>query len=72
MDGGEKILCCVFFIAAGLFSIAGAAFNWDFFFNARKSRTIVNIIGRTGARIFYAVLGIFIIFCGIMVLVAPE
>lgn len=71
MDNGEKIICCIFFIAAGVFSIAGSFFNWNFFFNSRKAQTFVRLIGRTGARIFYAGLGIFIIFCGIMVLVTP-
>lgn len=72
MDKGEMIICCIFFFAAGVFSLAGAFFNWDFFFNSRKARPFVRLIGRTGARIFYAILGLFIIFCGIMVLVAPE
>lgn len=71
MDNGEKIICCIFFIAAGVFSIAGSFFNWNFFFNSRKAQTFVRLFGRTGARIFYAGLGIFIIFCGIMVLVTP-
>ena len=68
MDG----IYCFIFIAAGLFSLAGSVFNWDFFFNARKSRRIVRIIGRTGARIFYAVIGLFIILCGVMMIVALE
>ena len=72
MADKQAVICCIFFILAGLFSIAGAVFNWDFFFNARKARPIVNLIGRTGARIFYGVLGGFIIFCGIMVLVSPD
>ena len=68
----QKIVCCVFFIAVGIFSLAGAVFDWDFFFNARKSRRIVNIIGRKGARIFYGILGVFIIAMGVAVLVVPE
>lgn len=72
MGDSQKLFCCILFILAGLFSIAGAVFNWDFYFNARKARTIVNIFGRNGARIFYAVLGLFIIFCGVMVLTEPA
>ena len=72
MEDGEKIICCSFLIAAGVFSIAGSFFNWDFFFNSRKAKTFVKLIGRTGARIFYTILGLFIIFCGIMMLVTLE
>ncbi|MGN1105294.1 MAG: immunity 17 family protein [Huintestinicola sp.] len=72
MEGGERIIYCIILFAGGLFSIAGSFFNWDFFFNSRKARPFVKLIGRTGARIFYAILGAFIIFCGIMVLVSPA
>tara|TARA_B100000609_G_scaffold70592_1_gene56118 strand:- start:135 stop:344 length:210 start_codon:yes stop_codon:yes gene_type:complete len=53
-------------VAAGLFSFCGAAFNWDWFFNSRKARFFVAIIGRTGARIFYALLGLVIAILGIL------
>lgn len=66
MDNSENIVLFIICVAGGLFSIAGSFFNWDFFFNSRKARTFVQLIGRNGARIFYAILGIFIIFCGIM------
>lgn len=66
MDNNENIILFIVCIAGGLFSIAGAYFNWDFFFNSRKARPFVQFIGRKGARIFYAALGIFIIFCGVM------
>lgn len=68
----ENILYSILFFAAGIFCLAGAYFNWDFFFNARKSRRIADLFGRNGARIFYAVLGIFIIVMGVLVSVSPE
>jgi len=43
--------------AAGLFSICGAAFDWDFFFNSYRARPFVWLFGRSGARIFYVLLG---------------
>lgn len=46
-----------FIVAAGIFSICGAAFNWDWFMNHRKARFLVRVAGRTGARIFYGTLG---------------
>ena len=47
----------LFFVAAGIFSMAGAILNWNWFFNSRKAAFMVNMIGRTGARIFYGLLG---------------
>jgi hypothetical protein len=44
-------------VAAGLFSLCGAFFNWDFFMNARKARLVVALLGRTGARFFYGTVG---------------
>lgn len=62
-------LYLIMFVIIGGFSICGAYFNWDFFFESRKAKPLVAIFGRNGARIFYAILGAFIIFCGIMVMV---
>jgi small neutral amino acid transporter SnatA (MarC family) len=50
----------ILLIAAGLFAIAGAVLNWEWFMNARKARTIVGLFGRTGARVFYVILGLFL------------
>ncbi len=54
-------------VAAGLFSICGAAFDWDFFINSRKARLFVSILGRTGARVFYAILGLVIAVLGTLI-----
>ena len=35
-------------MAAGVFSIAGAALDWDFFINSRKARLFVSLFGRNG------------------------
>lgn len=45
-------------IAMGLFSLLGAILDWDWYMNHRKARFIVKILGRKGARIFYAILGL--------------
>lgn len=46
------------FIGAGIFGLAGSICNWDWFMNARKARFMVALLTRTGARIFYALLGL--------------
>jgi hypothetical protein len=51
----------IFGILAGIFSIAGVVFNWDFFMNNSRARFFVNLFGREGARLFYIVLGVVVI-----------
>jgi hypothetical protein len=60
----KSTLMLIFAIGAGLFSIAGAVFNWDWFMNNSRARLFVNIFGRDGARVFYVILGIIIIALG--------
>ena len=45
------------FVLCGLFAIAGAVCEWEWFFNHPKARVIAALIGRTGTRAFYLVLG---------------
>jgi small neutral amino acid transporter SnatA (MarC family) len=47
---------------AGLFSIVASILNWDWFFNHRRARIFLKMFGRTGARIFYTILGLFLFF----------
>jgi len=54
----------LFFMAVGAFAVAGSVFNWDFFLNARKARFVVAVLTRTGARIFYAALGLALLTLG--------
>lgn len=46
------------FLAIGLLFILAAIFNWDFWFESRRVKFIAKLITRTGARIFYALIGI--------------
>ncbi len=57
----------LFLVAAGIFSICGAAFDWDWFINSRKARFFVAMFGRTGARLFYAFLGAVITVIGVLI-----
>ena len=42
----------IFGILAGIFSIAGGVFNWDFFMNNSRARCFVNLFGRDGRDCF--------------------
>ncbi len=44
-------------IASGCFSVCGAIFDWGWFMEARKARLVGAIVGRLGARVFYAAIG---------------
>ena len=49
---------------AGVFSIAGAVKDWDWFMNNRRAALFVSLFGRQGARVFYGVLGVVLIGLG--------
>lgn len=52
--------------AAGLFSAAGAALDWDWFMNHRKAQGLVRLMGRGGARAFYGLLGLTLAVVGVL------
>jgi immunity protein 17 of polymorphic toxin system len=47
----------LFLIAAGLYGSCGGMFDWEWFINNRKPQFFVSLLGRTGTRIFYVLLG---------------
>ena len=54
-------------VLGGLFAIAGAVFNWEWFMSSRKARTLVRLLGRSGARISYCLLGSAITILGLLI-----
>ncbi len=64
MDDKMPLMIAMIILIGG-FPILGAVFNWDWFFNNHKAIPIVKLFGRNGARIFYAIIGIFILGIGI-------
>lgn len=59
----------ILFVLAGIFSVLASVKNWDWYFNNRKAKPFVRLFGRTGARIFYTLIGIFIMGIGIVFLI---
>jgi small neutral amino acid transporter SnatA (MarC family) len=55
-------------VLVGIFSIAGAWFNWNWFMNNSRAQGIVELLGRQGARIFYGVFGALIASIGIFMM----
>ncbi len=60
------IILTIILVVSGIYSILCAILDWDWFFSSRRAAPFVQIFGRNGARIFYIVLGLFIIFVGII------
>ena len=52
-------------IFGGLFSLTGAVLDWEWFMTNYKAAVFVRILGRNRARLFYAVLGLFLISLGL-------
>lgn len=49
----------------GIFTIICAAGDFDFFMEHRKAQFLSRIVGRVGARIFYALIGMLVAGTGI-------
>ena len=62
----QGLIIGLMLVAAGIFSVCGAAFDWDFFIESRKARFFVDTFGRNGARIFYGILGAVIAVMGVL------
>ena len=50
-------MATVFAYLIGSLALAAAIFDWDWFFNNSRAVPFVRLFGRSGARIFYAILG---------------
>lgn len=64
MEPSEYFILALF-IALGVFSMVAATFNFDWYFQTSGAMTFVRRFGRRGARIFYALLGVALIVCGV-------
>ena len=49
------------FVLVGLLAILASWFNWNWFFKAQNTQSLVKNVGRKQARLFYAVLGLLMI-----------
>ena len=54
------------FIGLGVFSVVAAVLNLEWYFQTSAAQTIVKWLGRTGARLFYVLLGVGLITCGVL------
>ena len=52
-------------IFGGLFSLAGAVLDWEWFMTSYKAAVFVRILGRNRARLLYVLLGLSLIVLGL-------
>lgn len=52
-------------ISVGLFSLAGGLFDWDWFMTNSRARFVTTLLTRTGARVFYVLVGAGIVALGV-------
>lgn len=60
-----SVWASAFFVLAGLFSFAGAVFDWEWFMTNYRAALFVKLLGRNGARVLYALLGILLAALGL-------
>ena len=58
----KDLFAIIISIGGGLFAISASIFNCDFFFENRKAKIFMSLLGRKGSRIFYAILGLMLFF----------
>lgn len=64
-------IAAIILIIVGLISLSGGVFAWPWFMNSRRARSLTSIIGYTGARIFYVILGVGVLIYGITIIPGP-
>lgn len=64
----ENVIAVIIGFGGGAFCIISSILNWNKFFDNRRAYLFVKMFGRTGARVFYSILGLFLIFLGLKIL----
>lgn len=60
----QSIVLNGLFLFFGLILLIAALLNWHYFFNQRKAQFLIKALGINGARIIYALLGLFFALVG--------
>ena len=67
MDSTQVVVGLIFTVA-GICTFVGAIRDSNWLLERRRARRFVSVVGRTGARIFYAIWGVGATFGGIVLL----
>ena len=55
-------------LLAGLLAMLAGILNWDWFIAQRRSAFLVTLLGRTGARLFFILLGVALTSVGLLLI----
>ncbi len=55
-------------IGVGILILVAALTNWAWFFKQRRAQSLIKLVGRNGARVFYGVMGALFCVIGWMVI----
>ena len=61
---GDDVPLAIMAWVAGTFTIVAAIADWEWFFSHPKARFFVDRFGRSGARVFYVILGLMLVVLG--------
>ena len=68
----KYIIFGILFIILGITSILASVFNWGLFFDHWKAKPLIKILGRSGAKVFYIVIGIITIIFSIFFMISGQ
>lgn len=66
------MILTLFLICAGLYTLAASLFDWDWFFRHPTAAPVSWLLRRTGARIAYAALSLFLLSVGCWRVISPP
>lgn len=72
MGQQKNMLLTIFLLSAGLFTLAAALLNWEWFFLHHTAAPVTWLLRRTGARIAYAALGLVLLGVGGWRVISPP
>lgn len=64
----KALFAGLIFMLPGVISTLAALLNWDWFFSAKMTTFFVTNLGRTGARIFYGILGLSLLIAAMLII----
>ncbi len=57
-----NVIAAIMFAILGALSISAAIFNFKWFFTSENGKLFVKLFGKKGARIFYGIVGVLVLY----------
>ena len=57
-----NVIAAIMFAILGVLSISAAIFNFKWFFTSENGKLFVKLFGKKGARIFYGIVGVLVLY----------